>query len=118
MNGSVGNDNWVTSRPAIVNWLYLASFAVGVTSIIGVILAFVWKDDADPHGWEISHFRYQIRTFLIGLVVGVAGVVLSFVLIGIPILLALIVWFIIRTVISLQRASKGEPIPDPTTLLW
>ena len=44
------------------------------------------------------------------------GVVLSVVLIGVPILIATAVWVIIRSVLSLVKAQKREPMPNPETL--
>ena len=38
-------------------------------------------------------------------------------LIGIPVLMATFVWYIIRNVKGLIRASQDEPIPDPKSWL-
>ncbi len=35
------------NRPTIINLLYIASFITGITGIIGVVLAYVWK--GEPH---------------------------------------------------------------------
>lgn len=105
------------NKATIISLLYLAGFVVGVTSLVGVILALVWKDEVSGT-WEESHLQFHIMTFLIGLVVGIIGVVLSFVLIGIPILLALTVWILVRSVVALLKAQKHEPIADPKTWLF
>ncbi len=111
------SDNWALSRPAIINWLYLASFVTGITGLIGVVLAFVWKSDADPAGWEHSHFRYHVRTFLLGLLGSIVGALLTLILIGFLILLGVAIWVVIRCVMSLTKAMKGEPMPNPTTFM-
>jgi uncharacterized membrane protein len=49
----------------IVHALYLASAVVGISSIIGLIMAYVKADTAEP--WAVSHYQYAIRTFWIGL---------------------------------------------------
>jgi uncharacterized membrane protein len=49
----------------VVYLLYFASLLVGVTSIIGVIIAYVYR--ADSPEWVATHYRFQIRTFWIGL---------------------------------------------------
>ena len=103
------------NHPTIISLLYLSSFILGLTGLVGIVLAYVWRGDS-PAGWEESHFTYLIRTFWFGLIGSVAGVVLSVILIGIPILLATAVWVIIRSVLSLVRAQKREPMPDPETL--
>lgn len=103
------------NHPTIISLLYLGSFVVGVTGLVGIVLAYVWRND-DPAGWEQSHYTYLIRTFWLGLLGSVIGVVLSVVLIGIPIVIAVAVWVIIRSVVSLLKAQKHEPMPNPETL--
>ncbi|MXZ09042.1 MAG: hypothetical protein F4Y79_06295, partial [Gemmatimonadetes bacterium] len=52
----------VTSGTAkIVYILYLAELVVGITGLIGVIMAYVNRSDAPE--WLASHYRFQIRTF-------------------------------------------------------
>ena len=50
------------NQPTIISLLYLASFILGVTVIVGVVLAYVWKGEAHA-GWEESHYQYLINTF-------------------------------------------------------
>ena len=85
-----------TTMAMVVYALYLASFVLGFTSIIGVIIAYVYKGKGPS--WLDEHYRYQIRTFWIGLVYGVLFSILTLILIGFPLLLALAVWLIIRCV--------------------
>jgi uncharacterized membrane protein len=95
--------------------LYLAGLLVGITAVVGVVMAYIARDRAE--GWVVSHYEFQIRTFWLTLLYTAIGVVLSFVLIGIPVLMATLVWFIIRNVKGLIRASQDEPIPDPKSWL-
>lgn len=104
------------NRPTIIGLLYIASWLTGITGIIGVVLAYVWRGEAHQP-WEATHYTYLIRTFWIGLLVSVIGAVLTIILIGIPILLAVAAWVIVRTVMSLINAQKRAPMPDPQTLL-
>jgi len=104
------------NRPTIISLLYLSSFVLGVTSIVGVVLAYVWK--GEPHEeWQTSHYRYLIRTFWLGLIGGFIGVLLLIVLIGFLILLAVAVLVIVRCVLSLVNAQKQAPMPNPETWL-
>jgi uncharacterized membrane protein len=103
------------NHPTIVSLLYIASCVTGVTAIVGLVLSYVWRGDT-AGGWEQSHYTYLIRTFWIGLVAGFVGVILSAVLIGIPLLIAVAVWFVVRSVLSLVRAQRRESMPDPETL--
>lgn len=102
--------------PTIVSLLYLSSFVLGVTVIVGVVLAYVWKGEARA-GWEASHYEYLIRTFWIGLIGSALGVLLLLVLIGALVLLAVAVLVVVRCVLSLVNAQKREPMPNPQTWL-
>ncbi|MGO4166076.1 DUF4870 family protein [Novosphingobium sp. YAF33] len=103
------------NHPTIISLLYLASCITGVTAIVGVVLAYVWRGEAGG-GWERSHYQYQINTFWIGLVGSVLGVLLLVVVIGALVLMAVAVLVIVRSVMSLLNAQKHEPMPDPSTL--
>lgn len=105
------------NKSTIIALLYLGGLIVGVTGLIGFILAIIWKSEVEG-SWEESHLQYHIMTFVIGFVVGIIGVVLSFVLIGIPLLMALFVWFIVRSIMPILKAQKQEPMPDPKTFLF
>jgi uncharacterized membrane protein len=104
------------NRPTIVALLYLVSPLVGITAIVGVVLAYVWRGEPHPD-WEDSHYLYLIRTFWIGLLGSAICVVLMLVLIGFPLLAALAVLIIVRCVLALVNAQKRQPMPSPTTLL-
>lgn len=105
------------NRPTIVALLYLASFFVGVTFIIGLILAYVWQGETRGT-WEESHLRFHIRTFWIALAASLVAAVLTLLLIGFLLFLAIGLWVLIRTVIALLAAQKRQPLADPTVLLW
>lgn len=102
---------------AIVNYvLYLLTGPTGgISAIVGVILAYIKKDTADPG--LASHFDFQIRTFWIGLVASLISILLMFVIIGIPLFIALAVWWLLRSVVGLVRVLDRKPIPDPHTWL-
>jgi uncharacterized membrane protein len=100
--------------PLIIYILYLASFLNGVTAIVGVVLAYVSRDTAPE--WLKSHYTFQIRTFWIGLLLFAIAVPLCFIIIGIPMVLAAAVWFVVRCVLGLSRLTRAEPYPTP--LSW
>ena len=87
-----------------------ASFT-GLTAVIGLIIASMQVDRAEPV--SRSHFRFQIRTFWIGLLFLVAGVVTVHIGIGAVILVWWGVWTLIRCVKGLLALNAGEPIGDP-----
>ncbi|MFC4308576.1 DUF4870 family protein [Steroidobacter flavus] len=115
MNQSLTDRSANTSMVTIIYVLYLlALISGGITAVVGVIMAYVHKDGAPE--WLRTHYELQIRTFWFGLIVGAIGGVLSWILIGLPILLALAIWWIIRCVKGLKYA--GESAPYPNHLGW
>lgn len=105
------SNDFEMNRPTIISLLYLGSFLAGVTALVGLILAYLWEKESHE-SWEDSHYRYHIRTFWIGLVYLLAGLVLAFVLIGFLVLWAIPVWFAVRAVKALLAAQKHEPIAN------
>lgn len=94
----------------LVYILYIVGFFVGITGIIGVVIAYIYKDDAPD--WLRTHYQFQIRTFWIGLLWVFLGALLSIVLIGFLFLLFWVVWLIVRVVKGFRHLDKQEAIPD------
>jgi uncharacterized membrane protein len=65
--------------------LYLVGFFTGITALAGVIIAYMQVSRSDQI--SRSHFRFQIRTFWIGLLYLVIGGITTFVLVGALILI-------------------------------
>lgn len=128
-------------NPTIVAILYLLSFAVPFTSLVGVVLAYVWRSEDRTLDWELTHYAYLIRTFWIGLVLVVVPIIFMFAgfLAAVPhhgasqaapvgflvtavlvmlLWLAAAAWFVARCVLSLIRAGRQEPMPRPTSWLF
>ena len=104
------------STAKIVYILYLASIIFGVTSIVGVIMAYL--NSAQAPEWLKSHYRYQIRTFWIGILFGFIGALLTLVVIGIFVLLFVLVWLIVRCVKGLMALDKQQAMPNAGTWFW
>lgn len=106
--------------PLIVYVLYLAGFVSGFTSIIGIVIAYVNKGEGPD--WIQSHYEFQIRTFWLGLLLGIGAFILmlplAFFGIGFLLPLAVAVWFIVRCVFGVKYLSRREPHPDPATWKW
>ena len=96
--------------------LYLAGFFTGLTAVIGAIIAYMQSERAD----EIlqTHFRFQVRTFLIGLLYVVIAAVTLHVGIGALILVWWAIWTVVRCVKGLLALNAGEPIADPDSWLF
>lgn len=89
--------------------LYAVSAFTGFTGIVAIIVNYVKRDDTVGTIYE-SHFTWQIRTFWWSLLWFVVGVVLSFVLVGIPILIADSIWVIYRIVKGFLNWNDGKPM--------
>jgi uncharacterized membrane protein len=100
----------------IIYVLYLASFLVGVTALVGVIMAYVYVGDA-PEPLK-SHYRFQIRTFWIGMLYSLVGLLLALVVVGVVVWAFVAVWLIVRCVKGLKALDRGEPYPNAETWLW
>ena len=88
----------------------------GLTTLVGVIMAYVYRGSAPA--WVQTHYQFQIRTFWIVLLGCVIGGGLSLIIIGIPILIAVVIWYIVRCVKGMQYVGRREAYPNPETWLW
>lgn len=100
----------------IVYLLYLAGFLTGISAVVGLIIATMQIERADAV--SRSHFRFQIRTFWIGLVYILAGVATIHVGVGALILLWWMVWTAIRCAKGMLALNADEPIADPESFLF
>lgn len=91
--------------------LYLVGIVVGITPIVGVIMAYIGKGQGNPV--LESHYNNQINIFWKTLVLSLIGSVLAVVLVGFLILLYALIWYIVRTVKGMQALARNEPISNP-----
>lgn len=87
--------------------LYLMALPLGITAIVGVIIAYVKRDEARGTVFE-SHFSSAIETFWVFFAVMLVAVPLCFILVGIPVVVILYVWMLVRTVKGLVRAASDQ----------
>lgn len=102
-----------TGSVKLVYILYLVGIFVGLTGIVGVIVAYVNKGEGPD--WLQTHYQYQIRTFWIGALYLVVGSLLSLILIGWFVIVFWIVWLIVRCVKGMKYADNQQAVPAPTT---
>lgn len=93
--------------------LYLVSIIVGITGLVGVVMAYIGKGDAANDPVLTSHYNNQINIFWKMLLYTVIGIVLTMVIIGVLVLLAALIWYIVRCVKGMQSLSRGEAIANP-----
>lgn len=111
---SPGRDNVL-----LIYILYLIGMipALGVVPIvIGFVMALLNRDQAEPR--ERSHYEFQFRQALMGLLFAAMSGVLVLIFVGVLGLLATAIWWIIRSVKGLLAINHREPIPDPKTWTW
>jgi uncharacterized membrane protein len=108
------------NRPTIVALLILIGAVSGLPTILGAILAYVWRGEAGRPGWENSHFDYHIRGFWITVVAVIVCIVLTILSFGLlaPLFGLISIWLVVRAIVSMAKAQRGEPMPDPETFLW
>ncbi|MFZ2102691.1 MAG: hypothetical protein WAU86_19210 [Oricola sp.] len=108
-------DKWLDPGPQnamVVYILYLAGFVFGgLPTIVGVVIAYINRGKAA--GFVESHYTWLIRTFWIGILASLVAFVLVFIVIGIPLMIAVAVWVVVRLVKGMMALNKNEPIPDP-----
>lgn len=102
--GSRGNAN-------LIYILYLVSVIVGLTSVIGLIMAYVGRGDADS--LTKSHYDNQIGIFWKAFLFFIVGFITSVFIIGFLILPVALVWYLVRTITGMQALSKGQAISNP-----
>ena len=99
-----------TSSAKLIYILFLASIIVGITGLIGLIMAYINKNG--DTGVANSHYRYQIRTFWISLLYFVISMVLIPVVgLGFLLMLVALVWYIVRCVKGLKALGENRE-PD------
>lgn len=116
--------------PAVAYALFLLGFATaGLTTIVGLILAYSSQGPAGPQ--MRSHYTFLIRTFWTGFAwsflwgcLFAISIPLSFILIGIPLLILSkmmlglgVVWYGVRCIVGVILLAQGEAYPRPYSWL-
>jgi len=81
----------------LVYLLQALSFAFGVTAVAGVVLNHLYLTRVRGT-WLESHFRWQIRTFWLGLMWSIVGLMTYLLVVGWVILLGVYLWTLYRVV--------------------
>ncbi len=100
----------------IVYILYFVAYFTGITALVGVIIAHIQVGSADP--MLSTHYRFQIRTFWIGLLYIVIGTILTFAVVGIVVLFWWFVWSLVRNIKGALALNESRPIANPDSWLF
>jgi uncharacterized membrane protein len=105
----VATDESARGTAIVAYVLYLIGWpTLHLSTVVAVILAYVKRDEARGTIWE-SHYDNIINTFWTTLVLGIVFGLLCIVLIGIPLIIALGVWFLYRAIKGLVQAIDNRP---------
>ena len=100
----------------IVYILYFISYFTGITALIGVIIAYVQVGQADS--FLRTHYQFQIRTFWIGILYVVIGILLTHFLIGIFVFIWWFIWSLVRNIKGVLALNERRPIADPASWMF
>ncbi|HEY8219571.1 MAG TPA: hypothetical protein VIF86_05675 [Methylobacter sp.] len=103
------NEESAKTLTTVIYALYAASYFVGVTAIVAIVMNYVKRDDVAGTFLE-SHFRWQIRTFWFGMLWGVLGAITFMFIVGWFVLIANGIWIIYRIVKGWLRLNEGKPM--------
>lgn len=108
---------WGLDKKSYIIFMHLAQFAGTITAGLGFVLPLVmwlvFKDEdqtIDEHGKKIVN--WSISMFIYFIIAGLA----CFILIGIPIVFALVIIGFVLPIIGALRASNGELYNYPLTI--
>lgn len=109
-------ESWFTPgrlNAQLVYGLYLVSFVVGISGIIGLVIAYMNRGKGPA--WVDTHYTWAIRTFWIGLLYALVSSILTIFFFGLILLFATAIWIVVRCVIGLQKVSANQPIERPAS---
>jgi uncharacterized membrane protein len=94
----------------IVYVLYLIGLVTGITILVGVVVAYIYRDESPE--WLRTHYEAQIRLFWIALLYCVIAGILTAILIGLLLFLVIAIWWIIRCIKGLKHLDQRAAYPD------
>ena len=105
-----------TSIAKVIYFLYIIGTIIGLTSVIGVIMAYVNREETDD--WLQTHYRFQIRTFWIGVLYLFIGSLTFQFIFGIFILIFWFFWIVIRCAKGLKQLENQQPVKNVESWLF
>jgi len=87
-------DSLAAATATIVYILYLVGLVVGITTIVGAVIAYVNRVETPE--WIHSHYQFQIGTFWIGMLYGTISILTMLILVDWLLALFTVVWLIVQ----------------------
>ena len=92
---------------------YAVGFFIGITWLVGIIIAYVKRDDGKGT-WMESHYSWQIRTFWWSLLWCAIGAIFAVTVIGLvvawPLWAVAWLWALYRVIKGWLRLSEARPV--------
>lgn len=96
--------------PTVVYACYVAAFLYGITMIVGVVMAYIYRGSAEGK-WYKSHFDYQISIFWKSLVGFLIALPLTFLYgLGVVIMLCTYIWVIVKIIKGWRALAEGRAV--------
>jgi uncharacterized membrane protein len=111
MNAPVTERAQTTDMAKIIYVLYLVGLLTGLTTLVGVVMAYIYRDEAPD--WLKTHYQFQIKTFWIMILYAIICGILTFVFIGALLFVVLAIWWIVRCVKGLKFLDQRVAYPNP-----
>lgn len=97
------------TMPTVVYACYVGAVLWGVTLLIGVAIAYVYRASATGTIYR-SHYDYQIATFWKAMLGFLVGVLFLMVGVGVVIMVGTYIWLMVKTFKGWRALSQGTPV--------
>jgi uncharacterized membrane protein len=112
-SGDVGPPAHAVNAGHAIYACYAVGFFIGITWLVGIIIAYVKRDDGKGT-WMESHFSWQIRTFWWSLLWCLIGGIFAVTVIGLvvawPLWAIAWLWALYRVIKGWLRLSEARPV--------
>ncbi|WP_440993297.1 DUF4870 family protein [Cysteiniphilum litorale] len=94
----------------IIYILYIVGLFTGITALIGLIMAYVKRNEHDVSPAIKTHFDFQIKTFWYGLIYLILSIVLAFIIIGYLLYIWWVIWLVVRTIKGFMALDSDKAV--------
>lgn len=108
------NNSIATAK--IIYIFLIVGTLIGLSAVVAVVMAYLYMDNAPA--WMKTHYRYQIRTFWIGLLYTVIGIITFAIGIGKLLIMFTVVWAIVRCIKGMKQLDREQPVTNPESWLF